>query len=78
MLGRGKIQGEEGSKNGFHQGIGGKEKNVFFNIQAQCAIPKWIQYFHIFCIDLIKFDQVKCKMNFSNEEMYWRFCREKV
>lgn len=18
----------------------------FFNIQAQCAIPKWIQYFH--------------------------------
>ena len=30
-VGEGKeIQGEEGSKNGFHQGIGGKEKNVFF------------------------------------------------
>lgn len=48
-VGEGKeIQGEEGSKNGFHQGIGGKEKNgFFFNIQAQCAIPKWIQYFHV-------------------------------
>lgn len=30
-VGEGKeIQGEEGSKNGFHQGIGGKEKNGFF------------------------------------------------
>lgn len=29
-VGEGKeIQGEEGSKNGFYQGIGGKEKNVF-------------------------------------------------
>lgn len=41
-VGEGKeIQGEEGSKNGFHQGIGGKEKNVFFfliykpNVQYQ-------------------------------------------
>ena len=41
-VGEGKeIQGEEGSKNGFHQDIGGKEKNVFFfliykpNVQYQ-------------------------------------------
>ena len=54
-VGEGKeIQGEEGSKNGFHQGIRGKEKNGFFNIQAQCAIPKWIQYFHVLLCRLNK------------------------
>lgn len=61
-VGKGKgIQGE-GSKNGFYQGIGGKEKS--FNTQAQCAIPKWIQYFHVLLGRLNKFKQLNLKQIF--------------
>lgn len=65
MLGRGKIQGGEGSKNGFHQGIGGKEKNGFFLIyKPNVQYQNGYSIFMYFCVDLVKFEQMKYKMNF--------------
>lgn len=32
---------------GFIRVLEERRKMSFFNIQAQCAIPKWIQYFHV-------------------------------
>lgn len=62
-VGKGKeIQGE-GSKKWVLSGHWRKGKK-FFNIQAQCAIPKWIQYFHVLLGRLNKFTQIKFKRNF--------------
>lgn len=42
------------------------------NVQYQNGYSTFIY----FCVDLIKFDQVKYEMNFFNEKIYWRFCRK--
>lgn len=54
MLGRGKKYRERrGVKMGFIRVLEERRK-MFFNIQAQCAIPKWIQYFHVLLCRLNK------------------------
>lgn len=65
MLGRGKKYRERrGAKNGFHQGIGGKEKDVFLIYKPNVQYQNGYSIFMYFCVDLIQFDQVKCEMNF--------------
>lgn len=53
-----------GVKNGFHQGIGGKEKNAFLIYKPNVQYQNGYSIFMCFCVDLIKFDQGKCKRYF--------------
>lgn len=61
---------------GFIRVLEERRKMVFLIYKPNVQYQNGYSIFIDFCVDLIKFDQVKDEVNFLNEKIYWRFCRK--